>query len=54
MSFEELKYCFRLDGRVEIICEHGVGHTIFNPHDWGKWSMSHGCDKCCEDWSELV
>lgn len=38
---------YRMDGRIEWCCEHGVGHTIYNPHDWGKYSMSHGCDGCC-------
>ena len=44
------KYTIREDGRVERVCKHGIGHTIYNPHDWSKWSMSHGCcqDGCCE------
>jgi len=44
----------RADGRVEWVCEHGVGHTIMIP-DWVKkkskelqdaWWL-HGCDGCC-------
>lgn len=36
----------RMDGRVEWICDHGVGHTIWNPRD-GKYAFVHGCDGCC-------
>lgn len=35
----------RLDGRVEWICSHGVGHTIWYPK--GS-SAIHGCDGCCK------
>ena len=39
----------RLDGRVEWICEHGIGHTIYVPpeveHEDAWWI--HGCDGCC-------
>jgi len=38
----------RMDGRIEWVCEHGVGHTVYNPNDWGKWTFSHGCCGCCE------
>lgn len=35
----------RADGRIEWVCEHGVGHTIWYP----KHSDSvHGCDGCCK------
>jgi hypothetical protein len=37
----------RGDGRVEWVCKHGVGHTIYNPNDWGAFAMVHGCDGCC-------
>ena len=40
----------REDGRVEWVCEHGIGHTISVPKkykdDWAWWS--HGCDGCCD------
>jgi len=39
----------RADGRIEWICEHGVGHTIEVPkgkEDSEAW-WSHGCDGCC-------
>lgn len=35
---------FRLDDRVEWICEHGIGHTIF---DVANQPRIHGCDGCC-------
>jgi hypothetical protein len=34
----------RADGRIEWICEHGVGHTIWYPE--GSNDV-HGCDGCC-------
>jgi len=33
----------RTDGRIEWICEHGVGHTIYSPNN----NDVHGCDGCC-------
>jgi hypothetical protein len=45
----------RSDGRIEWVCEHGVGHTIghrskkMEPHDW-----IHGCDGCCDKVKELT
>jgi len=53
MKFEPTDYIFRGDGRIEFLCEHGIGHIIYNPNDWGKWSMSHGCDGCCEGVDKL-
>lgn len=34
----------RIDGRIEWICSHGEGHTIWYPK--GSNSL-HGCDGCC-------
>ena len=34
----------RLDGRIEWICPHGIGHTAYSP----EGDYSHGCDGCCE------
>ena len=34
----------RTDGRIEWICEHGIGHTIWFPK--GSDDL-HGCDGCC-------
>lgn len=43
----------RMDGRIEIQCEHGVGHPSKmlteahgTPWDVG-WMGVHGCDGCC-------
>ena len=35
----------RADGRVEWICEHGVGHTIYSRNN----HYEHGCDGCCKN-----
>lgn len=44
------KFITRMDGRIEWICEHDIGHTIFvpkqNKSDSSWWS--HGCDGCCK------
>ena len=34
------------DGRLEWVCEHGIGHTVYAPEDL---DLVHGCDGCCED-----
>lgn len=36
----------RLDGRIEWVCDHGVGHTVWYPK--GSDAV-HGCDGCCND-----
>lgn len=41
----------REDGRVERICEHGIGHTIYAPISQGKAGFIHGCDGCCKEWT---
>jgi hypothetical protein len=43
---------FRSDGRIEVVCVHGVGHTVAIPKNIrGKKNRdawwSHGCDGCC-------
>ncbi len=35
---------WRADGRLEYICEHNCGHTIYSPRE----DFIHGCDGCCE------
>lgn len=40
----------REDGRVERICEHGVGHPIGHRTRWEAWMGVHGCDGCCAFW----
>ena len=40
----------REDGRLERICEHGIGHTVghMNTKQLSDDSMwVHGCDGCC-------
>jgi hypothetical protein len=38
----------RGDGRIEILCPHGVGHPIRSlSHHWQDWMGVHGCDLCC-------
>jgi hypothetical protein len=37
----------REDGRIEKVCEHGVGHPIGHLHKWESWMGVHGCDGCC-------
>ena len=39
----------RLDGRIEWVCEHGIGHTIWHPKNS---SGVHGCDGCCKKINE--
>ena len=41
----------RLDGRIEWICEHGVGHTVWHPEGL---DASHGCDGCCNNLKEVT
>lgn len=41
VALEDLQY--RADGRIEWVCEHGVGHTIYSPNG----DYIHGCDGCC-------
>lgn len=35
---------WRYDRRIEWVCEHGVGHTIWSP----EGDFVHGCDGCCQ------
>lgn len=47
------QYLTRTDGRIEWLCEHGVGHTVDAPKKYkkevGKYWNVHGCDGCCGD-----
>jgi hypothetical protein len=45
---------YRDDGRVELVCPHGVGHTSklltikrIGEKAWQDWMDVHGCDNCC-------
>jgi hypothetical protein len=43
----------REDGRVEQVCEHGVGHPIGHVREWDEsWMGVHGCcgEHCCQDY----
>ena len=55
----------RGDGRLERVCEHGIGHTVaidrvpyIQPYAEADertrdaW-WSHGCDGCCKDFEAL-
>ncbi len=62
MTFKPTQYCFRVDGRIEFLCEPGCGHTIHIP-EWIQKSKSeqqkntwwsHGCDGCCDGVGELI
>jgi hypothetical protein len=46
----------RIDGRIERICPHGIGHTIYVPSrykDIDAWWI-HGCDGCCKSYKKLT
>lgn len=44
LGLPETQFSKRSDGRIEWICDHGVGHTVWYPE--GS-SDTHGCDGCC-------
>ncbi|MHA1395847.1 MAG: hypothetical protein ACTSRZ_20280 [Promethearchaeota archaeon] len=51
---EWVKYQIINDGRVEDVCEHGIGHPNemwLKLHDpTGELGLGiHGCDGCCEN-----
>ncbi len=41
----EKEFTMRMDGRIEWICKHGIGHTVYFPK--GSDNI-HGCDGCCK------
>ena len=45
-SCKEKELLWRADQRLEWVCEHGIGHTVFapEPENW-----VHGCDSCCKN-----
>jgi len=47
MNKPESEFLVRMDGRIEWVCEHGVGHTVYAPPELGDWGWVHGCDGCC-------
>lgn len=51
---EEWPTINRGDGRIEIMCPHGIGHVSEKlskaryPKQWNdSWMRVHGCDGCC-------
>lgn len=48
--FPNSSIVYRSDGRVEWVCEHGVGHTISVPRRYENQESwwAHGCDGCCK------
>ena len=53
-SWGKDKVTYRSDGRVERMCEHGVGHTRFVPRRLADQEAYwvHGCDGCCKKWED--
>lgn len=53
---EDWAYVFRTDGRIERMCNHGIGHPdpdqarfllTANADIYGEWIWIHACDGCC-------
>jgi len=44
------EFLTRLDGRIEWLCKHGMGHTVWFPKES---SEVHGCDGCCKELKEV-
>ena len=47
----------RSDGRIEWVCKHGIGHTVYAPAikqaDGSYYrNYRHGCDGCCSKLSK--
>ena len=40
----------REDERIEWICPHGVGHTVYSPTQ----NYVHGCDGCCDKYGLTI
>lgn len=49
LGVDEKTLLRRLDGRIEWMCEHRVGHTVWCPE--GR-DIEHGCDGCCKIFKE--
>ena len=46
----------REDGRLERICEHGIGHTVGHKDPRKlreRYAWVHGCDGCCRDYPRM-
>lgn len=47
----------RVDGRLERICTHGIGHTVghVDPNLLNEsYVWVHGCDGCCAKYERMV
>ena len=53
IKFDKYNLNRRSDGRIEWVCEHGVGHTIQAPASMGSAGLVHGCDGCCAKLKEM-
>lgn len=49
MKIGQDKFVLRLDGRIEWICDHGIGHPVWFADKADKAWGIHRCDGCCED-----
>lgn len=50
-GLDKKEFLERADGRIEWVCKHGVGHTVWYP----KGSdATHGCDGCCRNLKPVI
>jgi hypothetical protein len=49
-QIKKVDLLWRADGRLEWLCEHRVGHTVFAT----QLNFSHGCDGCCKEIHKLI
>lgn len=52
IGMKDLDYTIRMDGRVELVCECGVGHpsrrlTVLYRGHWNEHDSVHGCCGHC-------
>ena len=50
-SKPEKEFGYRMDGRIEWHCKHGIGHTVWSPRKDDVYYI-HGCDGCCKKLEE--
>jgi hypothetical protein len=46
-EFNKGNLTIRADGRIEYICAHEIGHTVYSPNN----DYIHGCDRCCKKYN---
>ena len=44
-DIEDKDLNWRLDGKLEWVCKHGAGHTVYSPDNK---TLVHVCDGCCK------